>query len=83
MTKLIVDTYRIVQRKLWSSIDQEGLSSTTVSLPVEEQPKIIVTFYGMLDPLEIHLLDVTNIVIKKFGDLIMKDTELQMWRHSL
>ena len=55
-----------------------------MSLPVEEQPKIIVTFYdGMLDPLEIHLLDVTNLVIKNFGDLILKATELQMSRHSL
>ena len=35
------------------------------SLPVEEQPKqIIVTRKGMLDPLEVHLLDFPNIVIK-------------------
>ena len=34
------------------------------SLPVEEQPKrIIVTRKGMLDPLEVHLLDFPNIVI--------------------
>jgi pre-mRNA-processing factor 8 len=32
---------------------------------VEEQPKqIIVTRKGMLDPLEVHLLDFPNIVIK-------------------
>jgi pre-mRNA-processing factor 8 len=58
------------------------------SLPVEEQPKrIIVTRKGMLDPLEVHLLDFPNIVItgselqlpfqaaiklEKFGDLILK-----------
>lgn len=64
------------------------------SLPVEEQPKqIIVTRKGMLDPLEVHLLDFPNIVIKgselqlpfqaclkveKFGDLILKATEPQM-----
>ena len=35
------------------------------SLPVEEQPKqIITTRKGMLDPLEVHLLDFPNIVIK-------------------
>merc|ERR1712028_248535 len=59
-----------------------------------EQPKqIIVTRKGMLDPLEVHLLDFPNIVIKgsdlqlpfqaclkveKFGDLILKATEPQM-----
>lgn len=64
------------------------------SLPVEEQPKrIIVTRKGMLDPLEVHLLDFPNIVItgselqlpfqaaiklEKFGDLILKATENQM-----
>lgn len=35
------------------------------SLPVEEQPRqIIVTRKAMLDPLEVHLLDFPNIVIK-------------------
>ena len=64
------------------------------SLPVEEQPKrIIVSRKGMLDPLEVHLLDFPNIVItgsdlqlpfqsalkiEKFGDLILKATEPQM-----
>ncbi|VDL77604.1 unnamed protein product [Nippostrongylus brasiliensis] len=64
------------------------------SLPVEEQPRqIIVTRKAMLDPLEVHLLDFPNIVIKgselmlpfqaimkveKFGDLILKATEPQM-----
>ena len=34
------------------------------SLPVEEQPKrIICSRKGMLDPLEVHLLDFPNIVI--------------------
>ena len=52
----------------------------------------------MLDPLEVHLLDFPNIVIKgselqlpfqsclkieKFGDLILKATEPQMVRRSL
>lgn len=64
------------------------------SLPVEEQPRqIIVTRKAMLDPLEVHLLDFPNIVIKgselmlpfqaimkveKLGDLILKATEPQM-----
>ena len=64
------------------------------SLPVEEQPKqVIVTRKGMLDPLEVHLLDFPNIVIKgselqlpfqacmkmeKFGDLILRATQPQM-----
>ena len=66
------------------------------SLPVEEQPKrIIVSRKGMLDPLEVHLLDFPNIVItgselqlpfqaalkiEKFGDLILK---VSRTRHSL
>jgi pre-mRNA-processing factor 8 len=34
-------------------------------LPPEERPRqIIVTRKGMLDPLEVHLLDFPNIVIK-------------------
>lgn len=69
------------------------------SLPVEEQPKqIIVTRKGMSDPLEVHLLDFPNIVIKgsdlqlpfqaclkveKFGDLILKANEPQMCLFAL
>jgi pre-mRNA-processing factor 8 len=69
------------------------------SLPTEEQPKqIIVTRKGMLDPLEVHLLDFPNIVIKgsdlslpfqaclkieKFGDLILKATEPRMCLFNL
>ena len=61
---------------------------------MEEQPKqIIVTRKGMLDPLEVHLLDFPNIVIKgselqlpfqailkieKFGDLILKASQPDM-----
>lgn len=64
------------------------------ALPSEEQPnQLIVTRKGMLDPLEVHLLDFPNIIIKgsdlqlpfqaclkieKFGDLILKATEPQM-----
>ena len=66
---------------------------------MEEQPKqIIVTRKGMLDPLEVHLLDFPNIVIKgselqlpfqaclkveKLGDLILKATEPQMCLYNL
>merc|ERR1712139_368920 len=72
----------------------EEVAALIRGLPVEEQPKqIIVTRKGMLDPLEVHLLDFPNIVIKgselqlpfqsclkveKFGDLILKATEPQM-----
>ena len=43
----------------------EEVAALIRSLPVEEQPKqIIVTRKGMLDPLEVHLFDFPNIVIK-------------------
>ncbi|GER42712.1 pre-mRNA-processing-splicing factor 8, partial [Striga asiatica] len=72
----------------------EEVAALIRPLPVEKQPEqIIVTRNGMLDPLEVHLLDFPNIVIKgselqlpfqaclkihKFGDLILKATEPQM-----
>ncbi|KAF6174646.1 hypothetical protein GIB67_006298, partial [Kingdonia uniflora] len=73
----------------------EEVAPLARSLPVEEQLKqIIVTRKVMLDPLEVHLLDFPNIVIKgselqlpfqeaclkieKLGDLILKATEPQM-----
>eukprot|EP00106_Octopus_bimaculoides_P022674 XP_014790116.1 PREDICTED: pre-mRNA-processing-splicing factor 8 [Octopus bimaculoides] len=79
---------KIIHTSVWAGQKRLG------QLPVEEQPKqIIVTRKGMLDPLEVHLLDFPNIVIKgselqlpfqaclkveKFGDLILKATEPQM-----
>ncbi|KAK4377604.1 hypothetical protein RND71_003900 [Anisodus tanguticus] len=70
-----------------------------LSLPVEEQPKqIIVTRKGMFDPLEVHLLDFPNVVIKgselqlpfqaclkieKFGDQILKVTKPQMFLFNI
>ena len=64
------------------------------ALPFEEHPKqIIVTRKGMLDSLEVHLLDFPNIVIKgsklqlpfqatlkieKFDDMILEATEPKM-----
>ncbi|XP_052834022.1 pre-mRNA-processing-splicing factor 8 [Octopus bimaculoides] len=95
---------KIIHTSVWAGQKRLGqvsflpsfyfLLSCVRSLPVEEQPKqIIVTRKGMLDPLEVHLLDFPNIVIKgselqlpfqaclkveKFGDLILKATEPQM-----
>ena len=83
---------RLGQLAKWKTAEE--VAALVRSLPVEEQPKqIIVTRKGMLDPLEVHLLDFPNIVIKgselqmpfqcvlkieKFGDLIVKATEPQM-----
>merc|ERR1712038_827274 len=80
---------RLGQLAKWKTAEE--VAALIRSLPVEEQPKqIIVTRKGMLDPLEVHLLDFPNIVIKgselqlpfqaclkveKFGDLILKITE--------
>lgn len=83
---------RLGQLAKWKTAEE--VAALVRSLPVEEQPKrIIVTRKGMLDPLEVHLLDFPNIVItgselqlpfqsaiklEKFGDLILKATEPQM-----
>merc|ERR1719253_1325131 len=83
---------RLSQLAKWKTAEE--VCALIRALPTEEQPKqIIVTRKGMLDPLEVHLLDFPNIVIKgsdlqlpfqaclkveKFGDLILKATEPQM-----
>ena len=83
---------RLSQLAKWKTAEE--VAALIRSLPKEEQPKqIIVTRKGMLDPLEVHLLDFPNIVIKgselqlpfqaclkieKFGDLILKATDPQM-----
>ena len=88
---------RLGQLAKWKTAEE--VAALIRSLPVEEQPKqIIVTRKGMLDPLEVHLLDFPNIVIKgselqlpfqaclkieKFGDLILKATEPQMLHFNL
>jgi pre-mRNA-processing factor 8 len=70
----------------WKTAEETG--ALIRSLPVEEQPRrIIVTRKGMLDPMEVHLLDFPNIVItgtalqlpfqaclkiEKFGDIILR-----------
>jgi len=88
---------RLGQLAKWKTAEE--VAALIRSLPVEEQPKqIIVTRKGMLDPLEVHLLDFPNIVIKgselqlpfqaclkveKLGDLILKATEPQMCLYNL
>ncbi|KAK1441956.1 pre-mRNA splicing factor prp8 [Babesia gibsoni] len=83
---------RLSQLAKWKTAEE--VAALIRSLPVEEQPKqIIVTRKGMLDPLEVHLLDFPNIVIKgselqlpyqsimkleKFGDLILRATQPEM-----
>eukprot|EP01038_Epipyxis_sp_PR26KG_P010035 gene10035-13492_t len=83
---------RLSQLAKWKT--SEEVAALIRSLPLEEQPQqIIVTRKGLLDPMEVHLLDFPNIVIKgselqlpfqsclkveKFGDLILKATEPQM-----
>lgn len=83
---------RLGQLAKWKTAEE--VAALVRSLPIEEQPKqIIVTRKGMLDPLEVHLLDFPNIFIKgsepqlpfqaclkveKFGDPILNATEPQM-----
>ncbi|ORY80504.1 PRP8 premRNA processing factor 8-like protein putative [Protomyces lactucae-debilis] len=83
---------RLGQLAKWKTAEE--VAALIRSLPVEEQPKqLIVTRKGMLDPLEVHLLDFPNVTIKgselqlpfqaalkieKFGDMILKATEPQM-----
>eukprot|EP01094_Clydonella_sp_ATCC50884_P020124 TRINITY_DN4106_c0_g1_i1.p2 TRINITY_DN4106_c0_g1~~TRINITY_DN4106_c0_g1_i1.p2 ORF type:complete len:2322 (-),score=1069.03 TRINITY_DN4106_c0_g1_i1:351-7316(-) len=88
---------RLGQLAKWKTAEE--VAALIRALPVEEQPKqIIVTRKGMLDPLEVHLLDFPNIVIKgselqlpfqaclkieKFGDLILNALEPQMCLFNL
>lgn len=53
---------RLSQLAKWKTAEE--VAALIRSLPVEEQPKrIICSRKGMLDPLEVHLLDFPNIVI--------------------
>lgn len=83
---------RLTSLAKWKTAEE--IAALIRSLPVEEQPRqIIVTRKGMLDPLEVNLLDFPNIVIKgsemqlpfhacikvdKYRDMIAKATEPQM-----
>jgi pre-mRNA-processing factor 8 len=88
---------RLSQLAKWKTAEETA--ALIRSLPVEEQPRrIIVTRKGMLDPMEVHLLDFPNIVItgtelqlpfqaclkiEKFGDIILKSTEPQMLLYNI
>lgn len=83
---------RLGQLAKWKSAEE--VAALIRSLPVQEQPsQLIVTRKGLLDPLEVHLLDFPNISIRaselqlpfqaamkieKLGDLILKATEPKM-----
>jgi pre-mRNA-processing factor 8 len=95
---------KIIHTSLWSGQKRLGqlakwktaeeVAALVRSLPKEEQPKqLIVTRKGMLDPLEVHMLDFPNISIKsselhlpfaaalkinKLSDLVLKANEPQM-----
>ncbi|KAM1010122.1 hypothetical protein TB1_044764 [Malus domestica] len=63
VTKSINGQKRLGQ--LAKSKTAEEVAALVRSLPIEEQKKqIIVTRKGMLDPLEVHLLDFPNMVIR-------------------
>ena len=88
---------RLGQLAKWKTAEE--VAALVRSLPIEEQPKqIIVTRKGMLDPLEVHLLDFPNIVLKgsdlnmpfqaclkvdKLGDQILRATEPMMILYNL
>ncbi|KAJ8607387.1 hypothetical protein MRB53_040333 [Persea americana] len=83
---------RLGQLAKWKTAEE--VAALIRSLPNEEQPKqLIVTRKGLLDPLEVHLLDFPNIAIRaselqlpfqaamkveKLGDMILRATEPQM-----
>ncbi|KAJ5232232.1 hypothetical protein N7468_005188 [Penicillium chermesinum] len=83
---------RLGQLAKWKTAEE--VAALIRSLPVEEQPKqLIVTRKGLLDPLEVHLLDFPNISIRaselqlpfqaamkveKIADMILKATGPRM-----
>ncbi|KAG5981098.1 Pre-mRNA-splicing factor spp42 [Claviceps digitariae] len=83
---------RLGQLAKWKTAEE--VAALIRSLPVEEQPKqLIVTRKGLLDPLEVQLVDFPNISIRaselqlpfqaamkveKLGDIILRATEPQM-----
>ena len=88
---------RLGQLAKWKTAEE--VAALIRSMPLEEQPKqLVVTRRGMLDPLEVHLLDFPNIVIKgsdlnlplpalmkmdRLAEAIMRATEPQMLLYSL
>lgn len=83
---------RLGQLAKWKTAEE--VAALVRSLPREEQPKqLIVTRKGMLDPLEVHMLDFPNILIRsselhlpfalamkvdKLADIVLKASEPQM-----
>ena len=83
---------RLGQLAKWKTAEE--IAALIRSLPREEQPKqLIVTRKGMLDPLEVHMLDFPNISIRpselhlpfasamkidKLADIVLKANEPQM-----
>lgn len=83
---------RLGQLAKWKTAEE--VAALIRSLPIEEQPKqLIVTRKGLLDPLEVHLLDFPNISIRaselqlpfqaamkveKLADMILQAKEPQM-----
>ncbi len=96
-TSVWVGQKRLGQLAKWKAAEE--VAALIRSLPLEEQPQqIIVTRKGMLDPLEVHMLDFPSIVIKgselqlpfqaclkveKFGDQILKATEPKMLLYNI
>lgn len=88
---------RLGQLAKWKTAEE--VAALIRSLPIEEQPKqLIVTRKGLLDPLEVHLLDFPNISIRaselqlpfqaamkveKLGDMILRATEPKMMLFNL
>jgi pre-mRNA-processing factor 8 len=88
---------RLGQLAKWKTAEE--VAALIRSLPLEEQPRqIVVMRKGMLDPLELNLLDFPNILIKGselqlpfqsllrlevFGDTILRATEPQMLLYNL
>jgi pre-mRNA-processing factor 8 len=88
---------RLGQLAKWKTAEE--VAALIRSLPVEEQPKqLIVTRKGLLDPLEVHLLDFPNITIRaselqlpfqaamkieKIGDMILRAIGPQMVLYNL
>jgi pre-mRNA-processing factor 8 len=88
---------RLSQLAKWKTAEE--VAALIRSLSIEEQPRrIIAARKGMLDPMEVHLLDFPNIVItgtelqlpfqaclkiEKFGDVILKATEPQMLLYNV
>eukprot|EP00826_Nyctotherus_ovalis_P046257 TRINITY_DN5203_c0_g2_i2.p2 TRINITY_DN5203_c0_g2~~TRINITY_DN5203_c0_g2_i2.p2 ORF type:complete len:251 (-),score=75.87 TRINITY_DN5203_c0_g2_i2:238-990(-) len=81
--KVIHTSVRAGQKRLgqlakWKTAEE--VAALVRCLPVEEQPKqIIITRKGMLDPLEVHLLDFPNIISGLFQNELIFTTLFQIF----